>query len=115
MKKRGERWKGREREGEGRRRRERSCVLDNSDGQRASIRRTGSEVSLEGNLCSSWSNVVHDVASKRYVFLMENSTFHLSKTLMLAGFLISEFFRFSSFQKHHFFPEENDRVLKNEN
>ena len=62
-----------------------SRVLDISDGQRAGIRRTGSEVSLEGKLCSSWSNFVHDVASKRHVFLLENGTFHLGRTLMLAG------------------------------
>ena len=42
-------------------------------------------MTLEGDLCSSWSNFVHDAASKRYVFLLENSTFHLSRTLMLAG------------------------------
>ena len=45
-----------------------SRVLDISDGQRASIRRTGSVMTLEGDLCSSMSNFVHDVASKMYVF-----------------------------------------------
>ena len=51
-----------------------SRVLDISDGQRASICRTGSEVSLEGDLCSSWSNFVDHFALKRCVFLLENST-----------------------------------------
>ena len=80
--KRGKKRKGRERErggGGGAR------VLDISDGHWASICRIESEVSLEGHLCSSFSNFVHDVASKRYVFLLENSTFHLSRTLLLAG------------------------------
>ena len=62
-----------------------SRVTDISDGHWASIRRTGSEVSLASHLCSSWSNFIHDIASKRYVFLLENSTFHLSRTLLLAG------------------------------
>ena len=62
-----------------------SRVLDISDGQRASIRRTGSVMTLEGDLCSSVSNFVRDVASKMYVFQLENSTFHLSRTLLLAG------------------------------
>ena len=47
--------KGREGGGGGR-------VLDISDGLWASIRRIGSEVSLEGNLCSSWSNFVDHFA-----------------------------------------------------
>ena len=62
-----------------------SRVLDISDGHWASIRRTGSEVSLEGHLCSSWSHLVDHFALKKCVFLLENSTFHLSRTLLLAG------------------------------
>ena len=53
-----------------------SRVLDISDGQRASIRRTGSVMTLEGDLCSSWSHVVHDVASKMYVFQLKDNIFH---------------------------------------
>ena len=53
-----------------------SRVLDISDGQRASIRRTGSEVSLDSHFCSSWSNFVHDVASKMYVFQLKDNIFH---------------------------------------
>ena len=56
-----------------------SRVLDISDGHWASIRRVGSEVSLEGDLCSSLSNFVHDIASKKYVFLLKNSTVHQMK------------------------------------
>ena len=56
------------------------CVLDISDGHWVSNCRIASDVSLESNFCSSWSNFVHDIASKRYVFLLKNSTFHLSKT-----------------------------------
>ena len=67
---RGKQRKGRERRGGGG-----SRVVDISDGLWASIRRTGSEVSLEGNLCSSWSNFGHDIASKRYVFLLEKALF----------------------------------------
>ena len=83
--KRGKRRKGREREerrggGEGG-----SCVLDISDGHWASNCRIGSDVSLEGNLRSSWSNFVHDIASKRYVFLLKNSTFHYHRSLFLEG------------------------------
>ena len=37
---------------------------------------TGSEVSLEGNLCSSWSNFVRDVASIMYFFKLKGSIFH---------------------------------------
>ena len=62
-----------------------SRVLDISDGQRASIRRTGSVMTLEGDLCSSMSNFVDHFALKRCVFLLENSTFHLSRTLLLEG------------------------------
>ena len=40
----------------------RGRFLDISDGHWASIRRIGSEVSLESNLCSSWSNVVDHFA-----------------------------------------------------
>ena len=32
-------------------------------------------MSLGGNLCLSWSNFVHDIASKKYVFILRNSTF----------------------------------------
>ena len=62
-----------------------SRVLDILDGHWASVCRIGSEVSLEGDLCSSWSNFVDHFALKRCVFLLENSTFHLSRTLLLAG------------------------------
>ena len=61
--KRGKRRKGREREGEERGGGEGgSRVLDISDGQRASIRRTGSVMTLEGDLCSSVSNFVDHFA-----------------------------------------------------
>ena len=67
--------KRRGREGEERRRggggERGSRVLDILDGHWASIRRTGSEVNLEGNLCSSWSNFVDHFASKRYVFQLK--------------------------------------------
>ena len=82
-----------------------SRVLDISDGQRTSIRRTGSVMTLEGDLCSSMSNFVHDVASKMYVFQLENSMVHEIRTLMLEGPNFVKFF-FFSFQKHHFFPEK---------
>ena len=80
-----------------------SSVLDFSDGHCASICRIGSEVSLEGNLCSSWSNFVHDIASTRYAFLLKNSTFHQIRTLFLEGPNLVKFF---SFHKHHFFLEK---------
>ena len=67
------------------RRRGGSCVLDISDGHWASNCRIGSELSLDGHLYSSLSNFVHDVASKKYVFLMKNSTFHLRRTLFFGG------------------------------
>ena len=60
-------------------------VLDISDGQRASICRIGSKVSLDDHLCLSWSNFVHDIALKRYVFLLKNSTFHKIRPLLLGG------------------------------
>ena len=53
-----------------------SRVLDISDGHWASIRHTGSDVSLDSHFCSSWSNFVHDVASKMYVFQLKDSIFH---------------------------------------
>ena len=53
-----------------------SRVLDISDGHWASIRRTGSEVSLEGHLCSSWSHLVDHFASKMYVFQLKDNIFH---------------------------------------
>ena len=66
-----------------------------SDGQRTSIRRTGSVMTLEGDLCSSMSNFVHDVASKMYVFQLENSMVHEIRTLMLEGPNFVKFFFFS--------------------
>ena len=33
-------------------------------------------MTLEGNLCSSMSNFVQDVASKMYVFQLKDSIFH---------------------------------------
>ena len=87
-----------------------SRVLDISDGQRTSIRRTGSEVSLEGDLCSSWSNFVDDVALKRCVFLLENSMVHDIRTLMLEGPNFVKFFLFLIL-KTSLFPRKNDRVL----
>ena len=53
-----------------------SRVLDISDGQRASIRRTGSVMTLEGDLCSSMSNFVDHFASKMYVFQLKDNIFH---------------------------------------
>ena len=75
--KRGKRRKGREREGEERGGGEGgSRVLDISDGQRASIRRTGSVMTLEGDLCSSVSNFVDHFALKMYVFQLKDNIFH---------------------------------------
>ena len=51
-------------------------VLDILDGQRASIRRRRSEVSLGDHFGSSWSNFVDHVASKMYVFQLKESIFH---------------------------------------
>ena len=62
-----------------------SRVLDIFDGHWASICRVGSEVSLEGNLCSSWSNFVRDVASKNVLFSDERQHFSPNRTLMFAG------------------------------
>ena len=33
-------------------------------------------MTLEGHLCSSMSNFVHDVASKMYVFQLKDNIFH---------------------------------------
>ena len=52
-----------------------SCVLDMSDGQWASNLRSGSVMSLGCHLCSSWSNFVHDIASKRFVFQLSKALF----------------------------------------
>ena len=65
--------RGREEEGGGG---EGSRVLDISDGQRASVGRIGCVMTLEGHLCSSMSNFVHDVASKMYVFQLKDNIFH---------------------------------------
>ena len=108
--KRGKRRKGWEREEEERKGGEGgSCVIDISDGHWASSLPSGSVMILDDHLCSSWSNFVHDVASKRYVFLLKN-TFHPSRTLLLEGPNYVKNY-FSSFHKHHLFPEKNDRVL----
>ena len=81
---------GQEGGGEGR-----SRVLDISDGQRASIRRTGSVMTLEGDLCSSWSNFVDDVASKiRTFFSWKTAWVHEIRTLMLEGPNFVKFFLF---------------------
>ena len=85
-----------------------------SDGQRASIRRTGSVMTLEGDLCSSWSHLVQDVASTMYVFQLKNSMVHEIRTLMLEGPNFVKFFLFLIL-KTSLFPRKNDRVLKNEN
>ena len=90
------------------------CVLDILDGHWASIRRTGSVMTLEGDLCSSWSHLVQDVASKMYVFQLENSMVHEIRTLMLEGPNFVKFFLFLIL-KTSLFPRKNDRVLKNEN
>ena len=87
-----------------------SRVLDISDGQRASIRRTGSVMTLEGDLCSSWSNLVDHFASKMYVFQLENSMVHEIRTLMLEGPNFVKFFLFLIL-KTSLFPRKNDRVL----
>ena len=77
------------REGRGRERRGGGkggyCVRDISDGQWASISQIGSVISLGDHLGSSWSNFVHGTASKKRVFHMKNSTFHLRRTLLLEG------------------------------
>ena len=65
--------RGKEEEGGGR---GGSRVLDISDGQRARVGRTGSVMTLEGDLCSSMSNFVRDVASKMYVFQLKDNIFH---------------------------------------
>ena len=62
-----------------------SRVLDILDGQRASVGRIGCVMTLEGHLCSSMSNFVHDVASKMYVFQLKDKHFSPNRTLMLAG------------------------------
>ena len=82
-----------------------SRVLDISDSHWASIRRTGSEVSLEGHLCSSRSNLVDHFALKKCVFLLKNSMFHEIRTLMLEGPNFVNFFVFS-FHEHHFFTDK---------
>ena len=53
-----------------------SRVLDISDGQRASIRRTGSVMTLEDDLCSSMSNFVDHFALKMYAFQLKDNIFH---------------------------------------
>ena len=53
-----------------------SRVLDILDGHWASVCRIGSVMTLEGDLCSSWSNFVRDVASKMYFFQLKDSIFH---------------------------------------
>ena len=85
-------------------------VLDISDGQRVSIRRTGSEVSLDSHFCSSWSHLVDHFALKRCVFLLKNSMVHEIRTLMLEGPNFVKFFLFLIF-KTSLFPRKNDRVL----
>ena len=60
----GERRRGREREGGGE---GGSRVLDILDGH-SSV--------MTGDLCSSWSNFVRDVASKMYFFQLKDSIFH---------------------------------------
>ena len=99
--------RGKEEEGGGERG---SRVLDISDGQRTSIRRTGSVMTLEGDLCSSMSNFVRDVASKMYVFQLENSMVHEIRTLMLEGPNFVKFFLFLIL-KTSLFARKNDRVL----
>ena len=80
------RGKGREREREKERGGEGgSCVLDILYGVWASICRMGSVMSLGCHLCSSWSNFGHDIASRKYVFQLKNSTFHLHRTHFLEG------------------------------
>ena len=95
--------RGREREGGGE---GGSRVLDISDGQRARVGRTGSEVSLEGDLCSSWSNFVDDVALKMYVFQLENSMVHEIRTLMLEGPNFVKFFLFLILKTSFFSPKK---------
>ena len=63
-----------------------------------------------GDLCSSLSNFVHDIASKKYVFLLKNSTVHQIRTLMLEGPNFVKFFLFL-ISKTSLFPRKNDRVL----
>ena len=56
-------------------------------------------MTLEGDLCSSWSNFVRDVASKMYFFQLKDSIFSPNRALMLAGSLNVKF------------PRKNDMVL----
>ena len=46
----------------------------------------------------SWSNFVHDVASKMYVFQLKDSIFSPNRTLMLAGSYLVKFFGFPHFK-----------------
>ena len=62
-------------------------------------------MTLEGDLCSSWSNLVDHFAFKRCVFLLKNSMVHEIRTLMLEGPNFVNFFVFS-FHEHHIFPEK---------
>ena len=101
--------RGREEEGGGE---GRSRVLDISDGQRASIRRTGSVMTLEGDLCSSWSNFVDHFASKMYVFQLENSMVHEIRTLMLEGPNFVNFFLFPHFKNITFSPKKRQGPIK---
>ena len=91
-----------------------SRVLDISDGHWASNCRIGCVMTLEGDLCSSMSNLVDHFASKMYVFQLENSMVHEIRTLMLEGPNFVKFFLFLIL-KTSLFPRKNDRVLINEN
>ena len=77
------------------------CVLDISDGHWASHCQIGSVMISGSHFCSSWSNFVDHFASKRYAFLLKNSTFHQIRTLMLKGPNFVKFFSLS-FHKHFF-------------
>ena len=62
-------------------------------------------MTLEGDLCSSMSNFIHDIASKMYVFQLENSMVHEIRTLMLEGPNFVKFFLFLIF-KTSLFPRK---------
>ena len=82
-------------------------------GRASAVIGSGSVMTLEGDLCSSWSNFVDHVASKMYLFQLKNSMVHEIRTLMLEGPNFVKFF-LSLILKTSLFPRKNDKVLKNE-
>ena len=72
----------------------------------------GSVMTLEGDLCSSVSNFVRDVASKMYVFQLENSMVHEIRTLMLEGPNFVKFFLFLILKNITFSPKKRQGPIK---